>query len=167
ERCSAGGSGIALDPEQRHNAVADELVDAPSRCLDGLPHRREIAVEHEYHIIGKPPLGEAGEAADISEQDGDFALAALRRVDPAAPPPPAVCEKGGRGPAPPPAPGGRCGPGGPTFDVAPRRRTPGSSPPRGGSRGGSPPPPPPRPADQRPRPPQTWACGMPASRLAS
>ena len=85
ERLAAAGLGAALDPEQRHDAVADELVDAPSRRFDRASHRREIAVEDEHHVIGKPALGERGEAADVGEQDRDLALAALREVDPAPP----------------------------------------------------------------------------------
>src|SRR4029077_10610773 len=79
ERRTASGSGIALDPEQRHDTVADEFVDTSPRRFDGVSHRREIAVEDEYHVIGKATLGETGEPADIGEQNGDFALAALSR----------------------------------------------------------------------------------------
>src|ERR1700720_1297828 len=85
ERLSAAGMGAALDPEQRHDAVADELVDASSRRFDRSSHRCEIAVENEHHVIGKPAFGERGEAANVDEQDRNLALAALRKVDSAPP----------------------------------------------------------------------------------
>src|ERR1700730_11843883 len=87
ERLPAGRAGIPLDPEQRHNAVADEFVDPPSRRLDGASHRSEIAVENKYDIVGEPSFGQPGAPADIGEQDRDLPLAALREVDP----PPPVC----------------------------------------------------------------------------
>ena len=59
ERFPAAGMGAALDPEQRHDAVADELVDASSRRFDRTPDRREIAVEDEHHVIGEPTLRKA------------------------------------------------------------------------------------------------------------
>ena len=85
ERLAAAGMGAALDPEQRHDAVADELVDASSRRFDRSSHRCEIAVENEHHVIGKPAFGERGEAANVDEQDRNLALAALRKVDSAPP----------------------------------------------------------------------------------
>jgi hypothetical protein len=73
--------GAALDPEQRHDAVADELVDASSCRFDGESYRCEIAVENEHHVIGKPAFGERGEAANVDEQDRNLLLPALRKVD--------------------------------------------------------------------------------------
>src|SRR6516165_3871539 len=78
ERGAAGGPGVALDPEQCHDPVTDEFVDPPAGRLDGASHRREISVEHEYYVIREPTLGEAGEAANVGEQDSNLALAALR-----------------------------------------------------------------------------------------
>ena len=77
--------GAALDPEQRHDPVADELVDASSCRFDRSPHRCEIAVENENHVIGKPAFGKCGEAANVDEQDRNLALAALCKVDSAPP----------------------------------------------------------------------------------
>src|SRR5438067_13895304 len=45
-------------------------------------HIAEIAVQDEHDVVGQPPLGERGEAADIGEQDGDLTLAALREIHP-------------------------------------------------------------------------------------
>ena len=78
ERFPAADLGAALHPEQRHYAVADELVDASSRRFDRTPDRGKIAVEDKYNVVGKLTLGERGEAAYVSEQDRDFALAPLR-----------------------------------------------------------------------------------------
>src|SRR4029077_19087592 len=85
ERLSAAGMGAPLDSQQRHDAVANELVDASSRCFDRASHRCEIAVENEHHVVGKPAFGERGEAANVDEQDRNLLLAALRKVD--SPPP--------------------------------------------------------------------------------
>ena len=52
ERVAAGRGDIALDPEQRHDAIADEFVDPPAGAFDRLAHRREIAVEQEDDIVG-------------------------------------------------------------------------------------------------------------------
>src|SRR5580704_17204915 len=85
ERLAAAGMGAALDPEQCHDAVSYELVDASSRRFDRSSHRCEITVENEHHVIGKPAFGERGEAANVDEQDRNLALAALRKVDSAPP----------------------------------------------------------------------------------
>ena len=82
QRLAAGGIAIALDAEERHDAIADELVEPPAGLLDRPPHRVEIAVQDEHDVVGQPPLGERGEAADIGEQDGDLTLAALREIHP-------------------------------------------------------------------------------------
>src|SRR5579883_2012772 len=76
ERLAASGGGAAIEAEERHDAVADELVDMAARFLDGMAHLAEIAVEEEHHVVGKLALGEAGEGAEIGEENGDLALAA-------------------------------------------------------------------------------------------
>ena len=85
ECLSAAGMGAALDPEQRHDAVADELVDASSRRFDGESYRFEIAIENEHHVVGEPACGKRGEPANVDKQDRNLLLAALRKVD--SPPP--------------------------------------------------------------------------------
>jgi len=50
--CVPGGlRRIAVDPEQCHDAVADEFVDAPAARFDPLSHDGEIAVEEENDIF--------------------------------------------------------------------------------------------------------------------
>ena len=82
ERLAAGRLGLACDPEQRHDAVADKFVYPPSCRLDGAPHGRKIAVQDEHDVIGEAALGNRGEAADVGKQDRDLALAALREIGP-------------------------------------------------------------------------------------
>ena len=41
--------GVAGEPEPRHDAVADELVDHPARLLDRLGRAAAIAVEDGQH----------------------------------------------------------------------------------------------------------------------
>ena len=67
----------AVEAEQRHHAVADELVEPAAGRLDRLADGAEIAVEQEHHVVGQLALGDRGEAADVGEQDRDVALAAM------------------------------------------------------------------------------------------
>ena len=70
--------GLSVDAEQRHDAVADELVHVTARGLDGVAHGLEIAVEQEHDIIGQLLLRDLGEGAQVGEQDRDLALLALQ-----------------------------------------------------------------------------------------
>jgi hypothetical protein len=74
----AAGLSAVLDPEQCHDTVADELVDASSGRFDRASDRREILVEDEHYIVGEPVLGQGGEAAYVGEQDRNLALTSLR-----------------------------------------------------------------------------------------
>ena len=80
ERLPAGLLPGDVEPEQRHGAVADELVQLAAGLLDGLADDGEIAVEQEHDVIGQPVVGERGEAANVAKQDRDFLLAAGRGV---------------------------------------------------------------------------------------
>jgi hypothetical protein len=60
QRVPAADLGAALDPEQRHYAVADELVDASSRRFDRISDRGKIAVEG-----ARSDRGWSGEDADL------------------------------------------------------------------------------------------------------
>ena len=71
-------SGRAVEAEDRHHAVADELVEPPAGRLHRLAGGAEIAVEQEHDVVRQLALGDRGEAADVGEQDGDVALAAMR-----------------------------------------------------------------------------------------
>ena len=77
ERLAAGDPGLLFEAEDRHHAVADELVDPAAGRLDGLAGRAEIAVEQEHHVVGQLALRDRGEAADVGEQDCDVVLAAM------------------------------------------------------------------------------------------
>ncbi len=78
QRLAAAGLDAAVEAEKRHHAVADELVDAAAGLLHRVAHLGEIPVEQEHHVIGQLALGELGEGAEIGEEDGDLALAAVR-----------------------------------------------------------------------------------------
>ena len=43
----------AVDAEERHHAIAHELVDAPARSLDRFAHLPRKAVEQKHHVIGQ------------------------------------------------------------------------------------------------------------------
>ncbi len=69
-----------LEAEQRHGAVADELVEPPARLLHRLADDGEIAVEQEDDVVGQAVVGKRGKAPDVAEQHGDLLLAAGRRL---------------------------------------------------------------------------------------
>src|SRR2546425_5570733 len=84
---AGGGYGLAaaalrlgLDAEERHHAVARELVrDAPGaldRAADGL----EVPVQDEHDVVGQPVLRDAREAAPGGEEGRDLPLSALPHV---------------------------------------------------------------------------------------
>ncbi len=65
-----------LSPE-RHHRVADELVEGAARVLHDRGHLRQVLVEELDHLVRLHLLGNAGEAADVAEQDAQLgALAA-------------------------------------------------------------------------------------------
>ncbi len=64
--------------EQRHEAVAEELVDRALVAVD-LAHRQlEEAVEQRVHALGPDPLGERRGVGDVAEQHGDLLALALQ-----------------------------------------------------------------------------------------
>ena len=71
-----------LDAEQRHDAVADELVDAPPRRLDRVAGLGKIAIEEEDQIIGQLLFGELGKGSQVAEQDRDVALGTVQIAGP-------------------------------------------------------------------------------------
>ena len=77
ERLPAGDLRLAVESEDRHYAVTDELVDPAAGRLDGVAGCPEIAVEQEHDVVGQLALRDRGEAADIGEQDRDILLAAM------------------------------------------------------------------------------------------
>ncbi len=54
--------GLTLDAEDRHQAVADELVDVAVVALDDLACLREITVQEVHHVVRRERLGEGREA---------------------------------------------------------------------------------------------------------
>ena len=78
ERLAAAGvRPAAVDPEERHHAVAGELIDDAARVRDGAAHRLEVAVEEEDDVVGELVLGQPGEAAQIGEEHRDLSLRAV------------------------------------------------------------------------------------------
>ena len=142
------------------------LSSCPPADSTRRPHRAEVPVEEKHDVIGQLVLGQSREGAQVGEQHGDLLLMAL-------------ADSPGRGWASRGlAVGGSTGTTA-TFAVGrvwQARRTLGGAPTRsstlrsaslaGGSRS-SPSEMRTRQVEQRPRPPQTEACGMPADRLAS
>ena len=73
-RLARGG----LEAEQRHRAVADELVEPAAGLLDRLADDREIAVEQEDDVERQPLIGDRGEIAHVAEQHRDDVFVAGR-----------------------------------------------------------------------------------------
>ena len=58
-QCLAAAGRLAVAAaEDRHQAVAQILVDGAVVALDGLAHLREQAVEDEHHVVGQPVLAD-------------------------------------------------------------------------------------------------------------
>jgi len=85
-RLAAVSAPIAphLGPSRKPNSAITPSPMNLSRCppdrLDGAAHFAEIAVEQEHGVERQPVLGQAGEAAQIGEQDRDLDLAAGMEV---------------------------------------------------------------------------------------
>ncbi len=56
--------------EDGHDSVAHELVDDSVVAEQGLRAALEHPVERLGHLLGRPALGEVGEAAGVGEEDG-------------------------------------------------------------------------------------------------
>ena len=63
----------------RHDRVADELLDRPAVELDDLGGGLEVAAQQLADGLGIAVLGEAREADEVGEQDGDQAPLGRRR----------------------------------------------------------------------------------------
>jgi hypothetical protein len=74
---STGGYAVSLKTKQGHDAIARELVDAPSGRLNRGTHRPAITIQQENDVIGELSFGDAGEITDVGEQNRDLPLAAL------------------------------------------------------------------------------------------
>src|SRR5262244_2204380 len=65
--------------EERHDAVAQELVDRAFVAVHLTQHQLEGPVHELMHLFGIESLGNGGEPGDISEQDGHLLAFAFQR----------------------------------------------------------------------------------------
>ena len=66
--------------EDGHHRVADELLDDAAELLDLCTDGREIRRKQVAHVFGVEPLGAAGRADEIGEEDGDDLALLARRL---------------------------------------------------------------------------------------
>ena len=70
-----GALGIVLvrhrRPEDRHDGVADVLVDRPAVALDLARQRAKERGQDSTQVFGVEPFPERGRARQVGEQDGD------------------------------------------------------------------------------------------------
>ncbi len=55
--------------EDRHDRVADELVEQPALLRDAVDHAREVVVEQRHGWVRSELLRQRREAADVGEED--------------------------------------------------------------------------------------------------
>src|SRR5574341_36024 len=72
ERRAGGIVGV----KERHQPVADEIVDLPVVMVDDRAHPAEVPIQHVDDVVGQVRLGERREVADVGEQDGEVTLLA-------------------------------------------------------------------------------------------
>ena len=72
--------GRGRRPPDRHDRVADELLDRAAVELDQPPARVEVAREKLAHLLGVARLRERGEADQVGEEDGDEPAFGGRRL---------------------------------------------------------------------------------------
>src|SRR5262249_57800325 len=77
ERLATTRLDAAVETEQRHHPVADELVDASARGLDRMAGLGKVSIEEEDQIVRQLLFRELGEGPEIAEQDRDLALGAV------------------------------------------------------------------------------------------
>src|SRR5438477_6684788 len=78
ERLAAARLDPAVEAEQRHHAVADELVDAPARRLDRVAGLGKVAIEEEDQIVRQLLFRKLGKGSQVAEQDRDVALGTVQ-----------------------------------------------------------------------------------------
>ena len=69
--------------EERHHRVADELLHRAAATLELVTQPLVVRRQHRLHVLGIEPLGSAGEADEIGEQDRDdlpFRVGNARRL---------------------------------------------------------------------------------------
>ena len=57
---------------KRHDGVADVLVECAQVLENDVRHFSQVFVEQANQFVGGHALGEAGEAANVAEHDGQF-----------------------------------------------------------------------------------------------
>ena len=70
--------------EQRHDAVAGELVDGALEAVDALAQDREEALQDPSPFLGVASLGQLHRTHHVREEDGDLLALALERFAPRA-----------------------------------------------------------------------------------
>ena len=75
--CRQPAASPVARAEDRHQAVAQVLVDLAAMAADGFAHLREQAVENEHHVVGQRASLIDVKPARIEKQDGEVALHAL------------------------------------------------------------------------------------------
>src|SRR5690606_18210048 len=63
---------------ERHDAIADILVDGALAVLDDTRHRGEEGVDDMGELLRIEAFRKLGEAADVAEHDGEFAQLATK-----------------------------------------------------------------------------------------
>jgi hypothetical protein len=71
---TAGSLGIGFGAENRHHAVADELIGGAACRHDRAADRLKKSVEDEDDIVGQAAFDQLGRGADIDKQDRDKAF---------------------------------------------------------------------------------------------
>lgn len=66
-------------PEQRHQAVTDDLIHDPALALDGVEHQGVVVVEQLDGVGRSERLRETREATDVREHDGGVHVLAAQR----------------------------------------------------------------------------------------
>ena len=70
----AGAVGVGhRGAPERHDRIADELVERAAVGEDDFDLRGKVLVQHRDHVFGARRFGERGEAANVGEQHADFA----------------------------------------------------------------------------------------------
>src|ERR1700687_1992158 len=78
-------SGTLPAAPQAHDRVADELVEDAVVLEEDVHHQLEVVVHHLDHFLRGQLFRDAGESADVAEEDGELGEdAALGQLDAAA-----------------------------------------------------------------------------------
>src|SRR5262249_39710703 len=59
-------------PEQRHEAITEELIDSPLIAMDLVEGYLKKAIEERVHCLGSDALSNRGRVRQVTEQYGDL-----------------------------------------------------------------------------------------------